>query len=89
MKQRIAEHFPDDRAISIHVEDVVEGSVECFLDAVVGGVYGDILEVYKIGVSAVFTINRMSEDLSISRYKSRENLSDTMDDILRVLKIKG
>lgn len=55
--------------------------------AVVGGVDGDVSPVYDLGVNSVFAINRMPEDFSVSRYKSEKNLSDTVDDILRLLKI--
>ena len=53
---------------------------------VVGGADGDISPLYDIGVNSVFTINRMPEDFSISRYKSEENLTQTVDNILRLLK---
>jgi glycerate kinase len=55
--------------------------------AVVGGVEGDISEAYALGVNSVFTINRLPEDFSISRYKSEENLSQTVDNVLRILTI--
>lgn len=55
--------------------------------AVVGGVDGDVSAVYEMGVNSVFTINRMPEDFSVSRYKSEENLGNTVDNILRILKI--
>ena len=55
--------------------------------AVVGGIDGDISEIYELGVNSVFAINRMPEDFSVSRYKSKENLSATVDNILRILKI--
>ena len=55
--------------------------------AVVGGVDGDISDVYRSGVNSVFTINQLPEDLSVSRYKSAENLDKTMDNIMRILKI--
>ena len=55
--------------------------------AVVGGVDGDISEAYDLGVTSVFTINRLPEDFSISRYKSEENLRHTVDNIVRILKI--
>ena len=57
--------------------------------AVVGGVEGDVSEIYRMGVNSVFTINRLPEDLSVSRYKSEENLRETVDNILRALKLKG
>ena len=55
---------------------------------IVGGVEGDISEIYDMGVNSVFTINRLPEDFSISRHKSEENLRETVDNIIRFLKIK-
>ena len=52
-----------------------------------GGIQGDIAEAYNLGVSAVFSINRLPEDLSISKNKSPQNLSNTIDDILRLIKL--
>ena len=42
--------------------------------------------VYDMGITAVFSINRRAEDLSVSQHKSRGNLAATMDNILRILK---
>lgn len=42
--------------------------------------------VYDMGITAVFTINRRAEDLSVSQHKSRDNLAATMKNILRILK---
>ena len=55
--------------------------------AIVGGIEGNIAPIYELGVNSVFTINRLPEDFSISRYKSEENLSEAMDNVLRILKI--
>lgn len=55
--------------------------------AVVGGADGDMSKAYQQGVSAIFTINKMPQDFSISRNFSKENLTFTMDNILRTLKI--
>ena len=55
--------------------------------AIVGGVDGDISKAYRMGLSAVFTINQMPEDFSVSRHTSAENLAATVDNILRILKI--
>lgn len=57
--------------------------------AIVGGVEGDISAIYSMGVTSVFTVNRLPEDLSVSRYKSAENLRGTADDIIRLLKRTG
>jgi len=54
-----------------------------------GGAGADIEEAYKMGVTAVFTINRMPEDFSVSRFKSEENLHLTADNIFRILKLRG
>jgi glycerate kinase len=57
--------------------------------AVVGGADTGIDEAYDMGVSAVFTINRLPQDLSVSRSHSHENLAFAMDNILRLEKLKG
>jgi glycerate kinase len=57
--------------------------------AVVGGADKDIEGVYNEGVSAVFTINRLPEDFSVSRCKSEENLKLSFDNIIRLLKALG
>lgn len=53
--------------------------------AVVGGAEGDLSEAYKRGVTAVFTVNRLPEDFSLSRYKSAENLAFAMENVIRLL----
>lgn len=52
-----------------------------------GGVQKGIKPAYEMGVTAVFPINRLPEDFSVSRTKSSENLRDTIDDVLRLIKI--
>jgi len=54
--------------------------------AIVGGADANISAVYDAGITAVFTINRLPEDLSVSRYKSEENLRSTCGDIFRLIK---
>ena len=55
--------------------------------AVVGGADDkNIKEVYRMGVTAVFPINRLPQDFSVSRQYSADNLGYTMDNILRLLK---
>ncbi len=46
----------------------------------------EIEQVYDMGVTAVIPINRLPQDFSISRQYSTENLSYTVDNILRLLK---
>ena len=54
--------------------------------AIVGGADdAEIGEAYDMGVTAVFPINRLPQDFSVSRYYSAENLSYTADNILRLL----
>ena len=43
-------------------------------------------DIYDMGITAVFSINRRAEDLAVSRHKSRDNLVATMDNILRIWK---
>ena len=55
--------------------------------AVVGG--ADDKEVdaaYDMGVTAIFPINRLPEDFSVSRHHSEESLAYTVDNILRLIK---
>lgn len=53
---------------------------------IAGGADLDIEEVYNFGVTSVFTINRLPEDFEISRLKSIDNLTFTVDNILRLIK---
>ena len=55
--------------------------------AVVGGADGDMTDAYEQGVTAIFSINRLPQDFSISRKYSKENLAFSFDNILRALKI--
>lgn len=54
--------------------------------ALVGGAESNIESAYDMGVSAIFPINRLPEDFSISKSKSAENLAATAQDVLRVIK---
>ena len=54
--------------------------------SLVGGVESDISDAYKKGVTAIFPINRLPEDFSISKEKSAENLAATAQDGLRLVK---
>ena len=54
---------------------------------IAGGYDGDVSGAYEEGVTAVFSINRLPQDLSVSRYHSKENLSLTADNILRLMKL--
>lgn len=53
---------------------------------IAGGVEENIEAAYEMGVTSVFTINRLPQDFQVSRLKSRENLSETIDNILRLIK---
>ena len=39
-----------------------------------------------MGVTAVFPINRLPQDFSVSRHRSQENLAYTADNIIRLIK---
>ena len=51
-----------------------------------GGVEEDIDAAYEMGVSAVFSINRLPQKFSVSRYKSVENITAAFENILRLIK---
>ncbi len=53
---------------------------------IAGGADNNIEEAYDMGISSIFTINRLPEDFGISRHKSKENLEATIDNILRLIK---
>lgn len=53
--------------------------------AVVGGSDLEMEGAYREGVKAIFTINRLPQDFSVSRGQSKENLAFTMDNILRLI----
>ncbi|MGI6070347.1 MAG: glycerate kinase [Blautia sp.] len=53
---------------------------------IAGGAEPDIEAAYEMGVSSVFTINRLPQDFSVSRHNSAENLELTVDNILRLMK---
>ena len=55
--------------------------------AIVGGVEGDVSAIYQMGVNSIFTINRLPEDFSVSRFKSEENLRQTADNVIRLMKL--
>ena len=53
-----------------------------------GGVCDDeIQDIYKLGVCSVFTVNRLPESFEISRYRSKENLKYTADNLFRLLNL--
>ena len=58
------------------------------LIAVVGGAERNLPQVYDTGVTAVFPIGRLPEDFSVSRGYSEINLRETVDNIMRLLKIQ-
>lgn len=57
------------------------------LIALVGGAQRGLPQVFDTGVTAVFPIGRLPEDFSISRQYSAENLRETADNVLRLLKL--
>lgn len=54
--------------------------------AIVGGAEGDLQGAYEMGVTCIFTINRLPQDFSVSRYKTKENLEFCVENVLRFLK---
>jgi glycerate kinase len=56
--------------------------------AIVGGAEGDMRGAYDEGVTAIFPINRLPQDFSVSRKYSAENLEFTVENVLRALKMQ-
>ena len=54
--------------------------------AIVGGADEGIDTAYDLGITSIFTINRLPQDFSISRHKSVENMIFAVDNILRLIK---
>lgn len=54
--------------------------------AIVGGADEGTEEMYSLGISAVFSINRMPVDFEISRYSTAENIAFTLKNILMLTK---
>jgi glycerate kinase len=57
--------------------------------AVVGDIDGDMTPLYELGVTAVFSINCRAEAFESSRMHSREDLSLTVDNLMRCLERLG
>lgn len=53
---------------------------------IVGGADDGIEEAYDMGVTSIFTINRLPQDFQISRSSSKKNMDSTMENILRLIK---
>ncbi len=55
--------------------------------AVVGQISGLLDGAFDLGVTSMFSINTRAEDFAVSRYKSKENLENVMENILKLLQI--
>lgn len=53
---------------------------------IAGGADNGIDEAYDFGVTSIFSINRLPEAFETSRYKSVENITFAVDNILRLIK---
>ena len=54
--------------------------------AVVGDVLDDAYEAYDIGVTAIFSINRLAIPFSEAKHRSRQDYIHTFEDVLRCMK---
>ena len=54
---------------------------------VVAGGAEEIPEAYEMGICSVFSINRLPQDFSVSRYRSADNLREAADNICRLIKV--
>ena len=62
-------------------------SMEDLKAVVAGDVGDDVTDAYGKGISAVFSTNRVAQDFSKVRFRCMEDLSQTMDNIFRLIKI--
>lgn len=53
---------------------------------IVGGADDNIDEAYNLGVTSIFSINKLPESFETSCYKSVENMTFAVDNILRLIK---
>lgn len=53
---------------------------------IVGGADNGIEDAYNLGVTSIFSINRLPEAFETSRHKSAENMGFAVDNILRLIK---
>ncbi len=53
--------------------------------AIVGDAESHIESLCKMGVTAVFSINRVAADFSVMKTRCRDDLAETMDNILRLI----
>lgn len=53
---------------------------------IAGGVDYNIEKGYNYGITSIFAINKLTEDLFISRHRSEENLRFAVDNIMRFMK---
>jgi hypothetical protein len=56
------------------------------LIAIVGDIGDDISPVYDMGVSAIFSINRVAIDFKEAKLRSKSDLKLTMDNLVRFIK---
>lgn len=56
--------------------------------AVVGDVGNSIDEIYDMGVTAVFSINRVAVDFKKAKVRSKGDLGETMDNLMRLITMK-
>lgn len=56
---------------------------------IAGGADNGIDEAYNLGVTSIFSINRLPEAFETSRHKSVENMTFAIDNILRLIKSLG
>ncbi len=57
--------------------------------AVAGDIGDDIEEIYKLGVSAIVSINRMAIPFEMARHRSEKDLALTMETIMRLISLNA
>jgi glycerate kinase len=56
--------------------------------AIVGDIGDDMDPAYDMGVSAIYSINRVAVPFSVAKHRSKSDLALTVDTLMRTLKIR-
>lgn len=57
------------------------------LVCIVGGYEGELEKFYKLGISAIFSINKMPLDFETAKHYAKENLKDSVINVVKALKL--
>jgi len=56
--------------------------------AIVGDIGDNMEPAYELGVTAIYSINRVAVPFSVAKHRSKSDLALTVDTLMRTLKIR-